>query len=178
MHQRCGRWCIFGRAITRINGDDRRESAVDKQYLSRHVSIHNGRLVRHKTSARPNWHVHGGRACYGYHDGHACCGGYAGHACCVDRTHNGDDDRSAHKNDDHNAAAGDAGVYCDDIRSYPASGLLLATSMPSGLNQNEKYLAGRCYISDNVISGSTDNTENKTIEFEKECDLKYNFKQK
>ena len=56
-----------------------------------------------------------------------------------------------------------AGVYCDDIRSYPASGLLLATSMPSGLNQNEKYLAGRCYISDNVISGSTDNTENKTI---------------
>jgi len=55
-----------------------------------------------------------------------------------------------------------AGVYCDDIRSYPASGLLLADSLPSGVPSSEKFLAGSCYLIDNVLAGTTEHTENRT----------------
>jgi len=43
------------------------------------------------------------------------------------------------------------GIYCDEIRSLPASGLLFDTSKKSGLG--EKYLAGSCHIIDSVQSG-------------------------
>ena len=48
-----------------------------------------------------------------------------------------------------------AGIYCDDIRSAPASGLYFAEYLPQGVDQQEKYLAGRCYIIDKVTNPST-----------------------
>lgn len=43
------------------------------------------------------------------------------------------------------------GIYCDEIRSLPASGLLFDIKKKDGLG--EKYLAGSCHIEDSVQSG-------------------------
>lgn len=42
------------------------------------------------------------------------------------------------------------GIYCDDIRSAPASGLLFDTVKPSGIG--DRYLAGSCRLEDSVLS--------------------------
>lgn len=98
----------FWRHYHKINAGDRRESAIDKQYLTRHLNSHNGPLVRHSPAVRPSPYVH---ACCD------CCAGYAGHAghaCCVDRSRSGGDDHSARKTDDCDAAACDV-VVCDVV---------------------------------------------------------------
>ena len=45
------------------------------------------------------------------------------------------------------------GIYCDQIRSYPATGLYFGSDLPSGINQGEKFLAGRCVLFDSVSAG-------------------------
>tara|TARA_R110000851_G_scaffold54220_1_gene128132 strand:+ start:5033 stop:8338 length:3306 start_codon:yes stop_codon:yes gene_type:complete len=47
------------------------------------------------------------------------------------------------------------GIYCDDIRIAPASGLLYAETYDDGLG--EKYLAGSCHIIDSVNGYETTN---------------------
>ena len=55
-----------------------------------------------------------------------------------------------------------SGVYCDDIRSQPASGLFFSNELLSGVNTNEKFLAGSCHVIDNVISPIGGNLNNST----------------
>ena len=55
-----------------------------------------------------------------------------------------------------------AGLYCDQIRSWPASGLYFSKTVPTGTNKNEKFLAGSCHLIDNVLSGQND-TQNTTM---------------
>jgi len=50
------------------------------------------------------------------------------------------------------------GIYCDDIRSFPASGLLYATEKLT--NVGEKYLAGSCHLIDTVQQGDKNPTIN------------------
>jgi uncharacterized protein YjbI with pentapeptide repeats len=56
------------------------------------------------------------------------------------------------------------GVYCDDIRTFPASGLLYAETMPSGIG--EKYLAGSCHIIDSVNGYPTTNCGDMKTEYQ------------
>jgi hypothetical protein len=45
------------------------------------------------------------------------------------------------------------GIYCDDIRNWPVTGLILADTLPEG--EGIKFLAGTCHIIDNIENANS-----------------------